>query len=205
MSRVGSIGIDVGGSKTLFALLDSNMEVIEEIRIKTQGDDEKKFTDNLLESVHTLLERATEHGILISVVGVGCAGIIDTTRNVVKVSPNVPALNGYSFRRVLRQLTNAIVRVYNDVNAALYGELKCGAAKGYKHVIGVFLGTGVGGAVAIDGKLHVGASHNAGNIGRFLIHPYGMITHSSMLGILDSLASRTAITAEAAALAARVA
>ena len=49
MSRVGSIGIDVGGSKTLFALLDSNMEVIEEIKIKTQGNDEKKFTDNLLE------------------------------------------------------------------------------------------------------------------------------------------------------------
>src|SRR3989442_10489959 len=198
MSRVCSIGIDVGGSKTLLALLDSNMTPIEEIKIKTHGDDEREFTNRLIGSVQTLLKRAAEHGALVSVVGVGCAGTIDTSRHIVKVSPNLPALHGYSFGRVLRKLTSATVRVYNDVNAALYGELKSGAAKGCKHVIGVFLATGVGAAIAINGKLHLGASGHAGNIGRFLVDPFGMITGAPELGVLDRSASRTAIAAEAA-------
>jgi glucokinase len=195
MASHGSIGIDIGGSKTLLALLDANMKPLEEIKTKSHGEDKKRFTDTLKDSVHTLLKRATEHGVLVSAVGVGCAGTIDTARNMVRVSPNLPALNGYSFGRALRDITNSTIHVYNDVNAALYGELKCGAAKGCAHVIGVFLGTGVGAAVAIDGKLHTGATGHAGNIGHFLDHPYGMA--------LDSVASRTAITAEAAALAAR--
>jgi glucokinase len=139
---------------------------------------------------------------MISAVGVGCAGAIDASSHIVKISPNIPALKGYSFGAVLRKLTRAPVRVYNDVNAALYGELKCGAATRYKHVIGVFIGTGVGAAIAIDGKLYVGGSGHAGDIGYFLVHPLRLIT-GSRLGMLDNIVSRTAIAAEAAALAAR--
>src|SRR5437868_7746369 len=89
------------------------------------------------------------------------------------------------------------------MSSPLYGALTCGAAKGYKHVNGVFIGAGVGSALVINGRLPLGASGRAGNIGRFLIDPLGVISGAPELGILDSIASRTAIAAEAAALAAR--
>lgn len=135
--RPGLIGIDVGGSKMLFELFDSALSPIDQIKVKTHGDNKKKFTETVLESLEALLKKSKQRSLKISAVGIGCAGTIDTARNLVKVSPNIPALKEYSFPSVLRKLVAAPVRIYNDVNAALYGELKCGAAAGLKHVIAV--------------------------------------------------------------------
>ena len=63
----------------------------------------------------------------------------------------------------------------NDLHAALYGELRVGNAIGYKDVIAIFIGTGIGGALAIDGKLHFGLSSEAGNIGQYLLHAFGIV------------------------------
>jgi glucokinase len=94
------------------------------------------------------------------------------------------------------------VRLSNDVhNAALYGEHKLGAAVGCKHLVGIFLGTGIGGAIIIDGKLYLGATGHAGNIGHYLLQPLGPLAGSDRGGQLDTIASRAAIAGEAAALA----
>ena len=93
------------------------------------------------------------------------------------------------------------VRLSNDVHAALYGEHKLGAAVGCKHLIGIFLGTGIGGAIIIDGKLYLGATGHAGNIGHYLLQPLGPLAGSDRGGQLDTIASRAAIAGEAAALA----
>ena len=92
------------------------------------------------------------------------------------------------------------VRLSNDVRAALYGEHKLGAV-GCKHLIGIFLGTGIGGAIIIDGKLYLGATGHAGNIGHYLLQPLGPLAGSDRGGQLDTIASRAAIAGEAAALA----
>jgi glucokinase len=198
---IATIGVDVGGSKTLFALLDGEMRPVEETKVKTAGDDKPEFSNALLDSVNTLLKKAAKRKLVVSAIGIGCAGSIEN--KVVKISPNVPALKDYSFESVLRKVSATPVHVYNDVNAGLYGELKHGAALGYKHVIGIFIGTGVGAAIVINGKLYVGASGNAGDIGQFLIHPFGLVTGFAPLGVLDSISSRTAIAGDAAALAAK--
>jgi glucokinase len=93
--------------------------------------------------------------------------------------------------------------VLNDLHAALYGELKIGHAIGYKDVIAIFIGTGIGGAIAIDGKLHVGLSKEAGNIGHYLLHAFGPLAGSERNGILDDVASRLAIAGTAATFAAK--
>jgi glucokinase len=201
MSRTASIGIDVGGSKTLFDLFDTALKPIDTVKVKTDGKKESDFTQTLTDSIKSLLRTAKKRRLDVSAIGIGCAGAIDTAANTVTASPNIPALHGYSFESVVGKLTKARLRVINDVHAALYGELNHGIAVGYKHVIAVFLGTGLGGAIAIDGKIFGGASGGAGNIGRFLVHPYGLFTGSDRLGILDNFASRTAIAGEAAALA----
>jgi glucokinase len=93
------------------------------------------------------------------------------------------------------------VVLLNDVHAALYGELKVGKAAGYKDVIAIFIGTGIGGAVAIDGKLHLGVSGEAGNIGHYLLHAFGPLAGSERHGVLDDFASRLAIAGTAATFA----
>src|SRR5207253_1407766 len=95
------------------------------------------------------------------------------------------------------------VFLMNDVHAALYGELRVGKASGYKDVIGIFIGTGIGGAVAIDGKLHLGVAGEAGNIGHYLLHAFGPLAGSERHGILDDFASRLAIAGTAATFAAK--
>jgi glucokinase len=76
-----------------------------------------------------------------------------------------------------------------------------GAAKGARDVIGVWIGTGIGGALMIDGRLHLGASGIAGDIGNYLLQPMDVATDAPRKQVLDSVASRTAIAADAAALA----
>jgi glucokinase len=136
-------------------------------------------------------------------VGTGCAGEIDYVKGTLRACPNVPFLAGYPFKRRIAKLTGANVCVANDVQAGLYGEHQLGAAVGARHVIGVFIGTGIGGALIIDGKLHVGATGHAGDIGNYLLHAIGPLAGSQREGLLDDVASRTAIAGDAAILAAK--
>src|SRR5262249_4582668 len=98
---------------------------------------------------------------------------INAQKGVVNSAPNIPALDGFYFDHALAKVTDAHVRLSNVVNAALYGEYKLGTAVGYKHVLGIFLGTGIGGAIIIDGKLYLGATGHAGDIGHYLLQPLG--------------------------------
>jgi glucokinase len=95
------------------------------------------------------------------------------------------------------------VFIGHDVQAALYGELQRGAAKKARHVIGVWLGTGVGGALIIERKLHLGVSGQAGDLGNYLLHAVDVSQELPRKEVLDNVASRTAIAGDAAALAAK--
>jgi len=119
-----------GGTKTLFALYNERFEVLEEIKLKTEGSKREAFTKTLKESVASLLKKASKHRLTVSAIGIGCAGSIDTQKGVVNSAPNIPALDGFSFNQALAKITDVNVRVSNDVHAALYGEHKLGAAVG---------------------------------------------------------------------------
>jgi glucokinase len=200
-----SIGIDVGGTKTLLALFDSRFEVLAEDKFRTHPDKGglARFEKALAESVGRLLRRARKRGLVVGHVGVGCAGDIDLKKGMVRSSPNLTFLDGYPFRDRLEKLAAAKVFVGHDVQAALYGEYRLGAARNARHVIGVWLGTGVGGALIIDGRLHQGATGRAGDIGNYLLHSVNISTESARKDVLDTVASRPAIAGEAAALAAK--
>jgi len=200
--RRGAIGIDVGGTKLLFALFDESFGLIRQIKIKTPKEKKKDFVQGLVESFDELSHEAGKKGFEIAAIGVGCAGSVDHKNGIVHSSPNIPAIKDFSFAKALNQPSSMVV-VHNDVNAALYGELQFGAAAGYKHVIAVFIGTGIGGAIAINGRLYCGASGLAGDIGHYLVQPFGPLAGSERDGVLDDVASRIAIAGEAAVLAAK--
>ena len=202
MKREGAIGIDVGGTKMLFSLFDSGFALKDQIKLQTPKKSRSEFQRALLDSVAKLSRSATKRKIEITAIGIGCAGSIDTAEGLVRNSPNLPKISNFSFTDALSDFA-PVTAVHNDVNAALYGELKLGAAVGFKHVIAVFIGTGIGGAIAIDGKLYYGASGHAGDIGHYLVQPFGPLAGSERHGVLDDIASRIAIAGEAAVLAAK--
>jgi glucokinase len=199
------IGIDVGGTKTLLALFDSRFEVLEEDKFRSHPPKGglRAFEKSLRRSLQALMRRARKEKLVVRYVGVGCAGDIDMGRGIVKRSPNLTFLDGYPFRERLEKLTRAQVFIGHDVQAALYGEYRLGAAKNARHVIGVWLGTGVGGAMIVDGRIHLGATGSAGDIGNYLLSSLDVSIESPRKYVLDGVASRTAIAGEAAALAAK--
>jgi glucokinase len=204
--RRAYLGIDIGGTKSLYALFDESFEVLAEKKLRTHPDRGGKpaFTRAMTGAIKSLLAEARRNGMEVRRVGVGCAGDIDLKRGVIRASPNLEKLlGGYPLRDKLEKLTRAKVFVGNDVVAALYGEFRFGAARKARHVIGVWLGTGVGGALIIDRRIHLGATGQAGDIGNYLLHAVDADHESPRKEVLDNVASRTAIAGVAAALAAK--
>jgi glucokinase len=201
MGKIGSVGIDVGGTKTRIALFDEKFRVVDEIKVKTHDSkDADEFTSMLNESLASLTKKGNKAGLTVESIGVGCCGYVNPDGSI-RDSGNVPFLKGFSFRSVIARQTGANVFTTNDVAAGLYGEHQLGAAVGRNHVIGIFIGTGVGGALMFDGKLYRGANGSAGDIGHYVLHPIDSSGNSKGEEVLDDLASRTAIAAEAAKLA----
>ena len=200
-----TIGIDVGGTKTLIALFDSRFEVLAEDKFRTHPEKGglAAFEKALRGSLEALLKVARRLKLAVRYVGVGCAGDIDLKKGVVRRSPNLTFLDGYPFRERLEKMTKAKVFVGHDVQAALYGEYRLGAAKKARHAIGVWMGTGVGGAMIVDGRIHLGATGSAGDIGNYLLSSVDVSIDSPRKYRLDGVASRTSIAGEAAALAAK--
>jgi len=204
MPRFGSIGLDIGGTKTLLCLFNDKFQCKQSILFKTDAGRGKTHFDRLLmNAFRNLLKKANHMGIKVRATGVGCAGHIDYKKHALVTSPNIPFLSRYPLVQKLHNAGRGPVFLGNDVHMGLYGEHQLGAAKGMRHVLGIFVGTGIGGAMIIDGKLHLGASGCAGDIGHYMIQPFGPLGGSERMGVLDDVASRTAIAAAAAAYAAK--
>ncbi len=203
--RKATIGIDIGGTKSLYALLDESFEVVAEEKLRThpRKGGLREFERSQARAIRALLGEARRRKLRLEVVGVGVAGRVDMRKGVVEAAPNLDFLDGYRIRDRIARLTGARVFVCNDVNAALYGEHLQGAARKARHVIGVWVGTGVGGALIIDGRLHIGAAGMAGDIGNYLLHAVDTTQGAWREEVLDNVASRTAIAGDAAALAAK--
>lgn len=200
-----TIGIDIGGTKTLSALLDEDFEVIAEEKLRSRSGDDPlaEFEKGLEKSIRTLLKAARKRGLRVAYVGAGVAGQADFPSGAIRSAANLEFLEGYPLARRLRKLTRAKVFVANDVHTGLYGECTLGVAKKADHVLGVWLGTGVGGAMVIDKKLHLGAGGVAGNIGNYVLHAVDVARDAPRKEVLDNVASRTAIAGDAAVLAAK--
>ena len=200
-----TIGIDIGGTKSLYALLDERFEVVAEEKLRTKDgkDPAAAFKEGFEKAVKALLREASKRGLEVEFVGAGVAGEIDLREGVVTRAANLDFLDGFNMARVLGKLTDAQVFIANDVHTGLYGECTLGVARKCMDVIGVWLGTGVGGALVVDGKLHLGCSGIAGNLGNYVLHAVDVAPDAPRKEVLDNVASRTAIAGDAAALAAK--
>jgi len=106
-------------------------------------------------------------------IGIGCAGSIDVKHGIVRNSPNFHQWNQVPLKEWIEQDTGLFVTVHNDANCAAVTEHQLGNGVGYDHMILVTLGTGIGGGIIADGRLLLGNTGTAGEIGHFSIDPNG--------------------------------
>lgn len=198
MGKRGAIGIDIGGSKTLLALYTERSELIERITFKTMPEDGRPaYQKRLVEAAKKLSGAARKAKLDLVGVGIASAGRVDREKCSIVVSPNILHLEGFPIGSILKKAIRLESVIGNDVELALYCEHKLGVARGCSHVLGVFFGTGVGGAAIIGGKIYHGASGHGGQVGATLTHQIGGPETLESHGILDRIANKSSIAGAA--------
>lgn len=188
------LGIDLGGTKVLAAVLDAEGRIIARARAKTQGwrDDEAVF-QTITHTAHRAIEKAGVNPGEIAAVGIGAPGPIDFDTGYIIETANLGFKNFPLGPRLAEEFKSPTT-VENDVNAGLYGEFKAGAARGAREVLGVFIGTGIGGGLVLNGALYRGFSTGAGEVGHIIVRAGGPRCGCGNRGCLEAVASRTAIS-----------
>jgi glucokinase len=129
-------------------------------------------------------------------VGAGAPGPLDTKRGVVLLTPNLGWVN-LPLRQLLQDALGVPAAIDNDANCAVLGECWMGAARGARHVIGITIGTGIGGGIVVNGRLYHGASDCAGEIGHTTVEVNGRRCKCGNYGCLEAYASGPAIARRA--------
>src|SRR6185295_5838525 len=190
------LGIDLGGTKVSAAVLDPAGRIAGRARAKTKAwrNDEDVF-GTIARTGHQAIENAGLQLAGLSAVGIGSPGPLDPVAGYIIESANLKFRN-FPLGPRLAEEFGVATRVENDVNAGLYGEFKAGAARGARDVLGVFVGTGIGGGLILNGRLYRGASLNAGEVGHIIVEAGGPRCGCGNRGCLEALASRVAISRE---------
>lgn len=191
-----ALGIDLGGTKTLAAVIDiMSGEVIASARKRTRAERGQDFvSQRTIELATAALDAAKlpDDEKLVAI-GVGAAGQIDRQAGVILDAPNL-GVRDMALGNILGKQFNTTVYVGNDVEVAALGEYLYGAGKGYNNFVCVFVGTGIGSGIVQNGKMYTGLTGTAGELGHMVIQTDGRICGCGGRGCLEAYASRTAIT-----------
>ena len=189
-----SIGIDLGGTKILTALINRETgEVISHVKKKTKKEKgPKNIIKKMIDSVEELIEESGKTLEEISSIGVGSAGQNDRKNGILIAAPNLDCYD-LDIKGLLQKHFDIPVFLGNDVEIATIGEMKFGSAKGCKDFVCIFVGTGVGSCIVKDGKIITGATGTAGEIGHMIVDLNGRQCACGAHGCLEAYASRSAI------------
>ncbi len=188
-------GVDLGGTNVTIALGGADGKVAAERKIPTQSyDGPEGVLRRIGEAVKAL---SGEAGGPPRAIGMGVPGLADLAAGVTKFLPNLPSQwRDVPVRKLLQASTGADVHLLNDVRTATLGELVFGLGRDARTLAFFALGTGVGGGVAVDGKLRLGPLGAAGELGHQTVLPDGPPCGCGNRGCLETLASAPAIAAE---------
>jgi len=195
------VGFDMGGTKMLASVLDPQFSVVGRAKVKTPpGGDASEIVGCMVDTIRKAVQDAGLKLSDIGAIGTAVPGPLNRDEGVVIETANV-GLRDYPLREKLEQTLGVPVDLENDVNAGTYGEYVAGAGKGYRNVVGLFPGTGVGGGIIIDGKLYRGLRGRAGEIGHITVAVGGPLCGCGHYGCLEAVASKNAIAKDLVLLA----
>jgi len=189
MATTLTIGVDLGGTNIKCGLVDETGKVLVADDTKTKADQgPDAVIQRIADLVHKVLQKADVKPKHLRAVGVGAAGAIDVSKGVVVEAPNLRWRN-YPLAKQLEKKLDLPIVVDNDVNAGAWGEFKAGSGKRFHDMLAIFIGTGIGGGIVLNGKLYYGALGAAGEIGHTILDADAGIGRRR----LEQRSSRTAV------------
>jgi glucokinase len=187
------VGVDLGGTKILAGVFDATLNCLGRVKLSTKSE---RGAEEVIGRIARCVRDAVDEYDLdlkqIRAIGVGAPGTVDAEAGRVLFAPNLQ-WEDVALKKNLEKQLGVPVFVENDANAAVLGiyETELGAKP--RHVVGIFLGTGIGGGLIMDGKLYSGFTGTAGEIGHMVLQVGGPKCNCGSRGCFEALASRTAI------------
>ena len=182
------IGIDLGGTKTEGILVDEEFQVIERKRVPTN---QNNGYESILETIQDLVSNLKKNNEKTSI-GVCTPGALSKESGLIKNS-NTQCLIGKDLKNDLEKILDQEISIENDANCFALAEARLGVAKNHDTVFGVIMGTGVGGGLVIDGKIHSGRTNIAGEWGHHCIKPNGNECYCGRKGCVETYISGPAL------------
>lgn len=187
-----TVGIDIGGTNTVFGIVNEEGHVLSHDAIKTKDyPDINIYADTVAGHLRSLIH-AAGGAELINGIGVGAPNANYYTGQI-EQAPNLPWKGTIPLARMLRERLTLPVTLTNDANAAALGEMTYGVARGMKDFIMITLGTGVGSGIVINGRLVYGHDGFAGELGHVIVRPGGRLCGCGRRGCLETYCSATGI------------
>lgn len=187
------VGVDLGGTKILSGVFDPQLKCIGRNKISTKPErGATEVIDRIARCVRDAIDECDLDIKQLKGVGVGAPGAVDAATGRVVFAPNLD-WRDIPLKKILEKELGVPVAIENDGNSAVLGVFETELQSKPKHVIGIFIGTGIGGGIIIDGKLYSGTNGTAGEIGHMVVEVGGPKCNCGNRGCFEALASRTAI------------
>ena len=182
-------GVDIGGTNTIFGLVDKSGKVLSENRILTRDyPDINEFVTALSQAIHKLVMK--DHDLI--GIGIGAPNA-HYYKGTIELAPNLPWKGIVPLAEMMKKKSNVPVVVTNDANAAAVGEMVFGGARNMKNFIVLTLGTGLGSGIVINGEVLYGHTAFAGELGHTTVVPGGRECGCGKKGCLETYASASGL------------
>jgi len=188
-----SIGVDLGGTNLRIAAITADGQLLDKVALSTKATSSPdQVIDEMCEAIIRLTSQYRSNGALIGA-GIGIPGIIDLEAGVVRTSANLPTWKDYPVRHEIERRLGARICLDNDAKLAALGEQWLGAGRDVSDMAMITLGTGIGGAIILNGKIFHGMNGMAGEFGHVTIEPEGVPCGCGNRGCAERYASATAL------------
>ncbi len=196
MSESYNICLDVGGTKVLGVIFDENDQIIYRLkkRSKSSGEGSADVEKVIIDVVEEMIAESGIDRSKLNAIASCAPGVIDQDRGIVLFCPNLP-WRDYDIAGAMRKKFGVPFFVGNDVNLGVLGEYHYGAARGYKNIVGFFVGTGMGGGLVLNGELYTGHMFKGAEYGHMILEPEGPLCNCGQRGCLEALSSKQGMTA----------
>ncbi len=188
------VGLDLGGTKILAGIFNNSLECIATAKLSTKS---QRGVDRVIDRISRCVQDAVDEADLslkqVVGVGIGAPGSVAFEQGTVIFAPNMEGWKDVSLKKDLEKLLDIPVFVENDCNIAALGVYVAELKSKPRSMVGIFVGTGIGAGIVIDGKLYSGFGHTAGEIGHMVLEVNGPKCGCGNKGCFEALASRTAI------------
>jgi glucokinase len=193
------LGLDVGGTKILAVVVDAHGRIERRAKVSSRREEgaEAVFA-RIVELARAMIDRSPE----IAAIGAGFAGLVDPTTGTVRSSIMLSGWDGFPLAARLAEAAGRPTFVHNDAKAAGWGEYRALGSPHGLHMVVLAVGTGIGGAFILDGRLYLGAAGLAGEVGNTTIEREGPVCWCGNRGCLNMLASGSALAEHASRAAA---